>query len=224
MAERISRACRNRLPRQYRRSSTKKSVASAAPSTSDSRSDRRKLDEEQYPAREEVNSCDASLHWQPVVRLQSQFCPATMLSSSTTRTACRAISSRMSLAIADFSMSTGPASMVPWKSSAPRESFLERRAQGIGQSGLCEARGNVPNRAGLLLRHDRERLPHRSHRHQRRRGERNPEGAEAEIVLDRTVDLLRIRRTGRRHRADSTTIPNRSKSPKCAARTIRSPD
>ena len=103
-----------------------------------------------------------------------------------------------------------------------RESFLEGRAQGSGESGVREARGNVQDRARLLLRHDDARLPHRSHHHEERPGERNQGGRQkpkSSSTARRSIPNPAARWPTR---AASTTIPNRSKSPKCAARTIRS--
>ncbi len=104
-----------------------------------------------------------------------------------------------------------------------REGLLERRAQGIGQSRLRQTRGNIQDRAGLLLRHGAARLPHRSHHHQTRRGKRDQEGRGSRNRSRPHLHLFRIRADRSPTPADSTTNPNRSKSPKSAAHTIRSP-
>ena len=62
-------------------------------------------------------------------------------------------------------------------------------AKEVGQSGVRENRGDLQDRAGFLLWHRRERLPHRSHRH-RHNGpvnELKPPATSGEIVLDRTA-------------------------------------
>ena len=82
----------------------------------------------------------------------------------------------------------------------PRARIVERRAQGRRKSCVRETRGNVSHRAGFLFRHDRKRLPHRGHRHQRWRGERTAGRRGRRNHPGSHGVLLRIGRTSFRHR------------------------
>ena len=82
---------------------------------------------------------------------------------------------------------SGRISIVRWKSSARARALPGKARTKSRQSGICEACGDVSHRAGLLLRHQRARLPHRGHRHRRAAWSTNcPPAREGEIVLDRT--------------------------------------